>query len=102
MFKRFFAIIFCISMGSVGLVANNLNSKNLMFFQKLSVLWCIEDTYLLSLVMTLLVSVTAYFFLYLLCSQMTQFEFQPDQKIMDQFICMHTLVLTGLNQSVNP
>lgn len=58
--------------------------------------------YHLSLVFTLIVSALAYWFLYEFSNEMAQFEFQPDQQIMDQFVQIHSIIITGINPNISP
>ena len=54
----------------------------------------------MAVVLQLLASVVAFLFIYKFAVEMSLFEFQPDQRIMDQFIQMHSVLITGINKQL--
>ena len=61
-----------------------------------------ENTYIAALIFTFISSMIAYYFLFNFCQEMSQFEFQPDQQVMDQFIQLHTVMIKGINKNISP
>ena len=59
-----------------------------LVFQKISLPISLENRkiYLMALMFTFIVSALAYYMLIEFCNEMSQFEFQPDQQVMDQYI----------------
>jgi hypothetical protein len=62
--------------------------NDMAFLERISLAYTLsdEEVYSISLILTTVTSLIAYYFLFDFCKEMTKFEFQPDQKIMDQFI----------------
>lgn len=109
---KFFVLNFLISgitMMAICLYANSsgrgsLDAESASFFQLTSLghIYHSSLVYTVSLVLSFFTIILAYMFLYDFCSEMLMFEFQPDQKIMDQFIQMHTLMIKGINPHISP
>ena len=59
-----------------------------------------QKVYFVALVLTFVVSAFAYYVLYEFCDEMSQFEFQPDQQILDQYIQLHTVMIHGINTNI--
>jgi len=67
---------------------SELDISNSSFLDITILAYSINDkmVYYASMIMTIFTTILAYFFLFDFCEEMTKFEFQPDQRIMDQFI----------------
>lgn len=109
---KFFSLNLLISGGAMMTICylSNLKGKGVLdvtvdsYFDLVSLLYVLDDpkVYYVSLVLSTFTTVLAYLFLNDFCGEMTRFEFQPDQKIMDQFIQMHTLMIKGINPDISP
>lgn len=62
----------------------------------------INDKSVINLVilMTLLYTTIAYYFLYVLCSKMSKFEFYSANNYIDRFVARHSVVITGVNPHI--
>ena len=54
----------------------------------------------LVILMTLLYTVVAYYFLYLISSKMSKFEFYSANNYIDRFVARHSVVITGVNPHI--
>lgn len=112
MLAKFFFCNFVISGGVVMGISVYSNSKGngdldidqSSWYDLTSLSFSLDDqlVYYISLIMAIFTTVLAYLFMLDFCDEMTRFEFQPDQKIMDQFIQMHTLMIKGINPNMSP
>ena len=97
---KFFLVNFVISGLTIAYLCYKSNTKEVLnangepipndmaFLERISLAYTLsdEEVYSISLILTTVTSLIAYYFLFDFCKEMTKFEFQPDQKIMDQFI----------------
>lgn len=60
-----------------------------------------QKVYYVALAATFIISAVAYYLLYGFCEEMSRFEFQPDQQILDQFIQLHTVMIHCVNTNIS-